>query len=201
MTATGKPLGPKPGLEGPSRLIRIVLALERRAERKWFLPAVSLFPLADYVLPFMPNQILLLCLSILTPRRWWQLALTFILAAGLGAFLGVLAIQTIDETILGVLPDTPAVATAREWLAAYGLGALVLLAMLPTPPRSAVILCALAGLPALSIGLCVMAGRTVPVLGYTYLGSRAPHLLRRSRRVDEVMRQIEKGRDRGRALP
>lgn len=39
------------------------------AIRRWFLPAVAIFPAADYVLPFLPNQMLLLALSVLHPKR------------------------------------------------------------------------------------------------------------------------------------
>jgi hypothetical protein len=59
--------------EPPSRAARIILALERRSDRRWFLPAVGIFPLSDYVLPFLPNQMLLgRALGVLRHRwlRW-----------------------------------------------------------------------------------------------------------------------------------
>lgn len=48
-----------------SRAARVVAALDGAADRAGFLPAVSAFPLADYVLPFLPNQIRLVALCLL----------------------------------------------------------------------------------------------------------------------------------------
>ena len=56
-------------IASPSRTARIVLWLDRVSGRPWFLPAVSAFPLCDYVAPVLPNQVLLLALTVLHPRR------------------------------------------------------------------------------------------------------------------------------------
>ena len=69
----------------PSRAARTIVALDRRADRPWFLPAIGLFPMSDYILPFLPNQMLLLGLAMLRPTRWISLAATFALATALGA--------------------------------------------------------------------------------------------------------------------
>jgi hypothetical protein len=48
-----------------TRAARVLLRLDRAAHRPWFLPAVAVFPLSDFVLPFLPNQILLTTLGAL----------------------------------------------------------------------------------------------------------------------------------------
>ena len=197
------PAAPLPPVAPPSRAARLVLALERRADRPWFLPAVSVFPLTDHVLPFLPNQMLLLGLSVLLPRRWWHLALAFVLATGLGAVLTALAIQELGRPLLETLFGATLTdgmgqdGTGAAVLAAverHGLIALAVLAMLPWPPRTAVIVCALAGLPPFAIGAAVAAGRVVPACAYTLIGARAPGFLRRWRAADRLLTAIEAGR-------
>jgi hypothetical protein len=179
----------------PSQTARTILALDSAAGRPWFLPAVSLFPLTDYVLPFLPNQMLLVALSILQPRRWWVFAMTFVIATALGALLTAYAIEAIGpwvlDNLVGGAPEQGVVANVLHLVEDYGLWALAALAMLPWPPRTGVIVCALAGLPAPLIGLAVALGRVVPAGAYTLVGSRSPHLLRRFRRIDRVMKEVE----------
>jgi hypothetical protein len=52
------------------------------------LPGAGFFPFADFAAPFLPNQLLLMSLSALNPKRRIQLAATFVFASGLGAFRG-----------------------------------------------------------------------------------------------------------------
>jgi membrane protein YqaA with SNARE-associated domain len=177
---------------------RALLALEKRSERAWFLPAVGVFPSFDYVLPFLPNQILLGGLSMLLPRRWIALAATFVIAAAIGAGLITVAIQQFGVPIVSRfvadMPESSALASAIALVRSYGLAALVAVAMLPWPPRTAVLACAIAGLPATSIGLAVLIGRVAPASLYACIGAKAPHLLRRLSKVDAIMREVEAGR-------
>lgn len=178
-----------------SRPARVLLSLERQASRPWFLPKVGLFPLCDYVLPFLPNQILLAALSMTLPQRWLGLAMTFAIATASGAALIIAAIQQWEVIAileaLGAMPDRAALAPVLEQIRAYGLVAMVGLAMLPWPPRVAVLACAVAGLPPVETGLAVFAGRVVPALVFAGMGAKAPHLLRRLASVERIMREVE----------
>jgi len=183
-------------IASPSRTARIVLWLDRVSGRPWFLPAVSAFPLCDYVAPVLPNQVLLLALTVLHPRRWWAFALAWVAAGALGAFLAAVAIQAAGpallDTLFGGAPEpTGSAAVALDLIERWGLWALVPLSMLPWPPRTAVLLCAIAGLPPQGIAAATALGRALPVGVYALLGSRAPHLLRRIRSVDRVLRKIK----------
>lgn len=179
----------------PSRAARIIAALDVIADRPWFLPAVSVFPLTDYVMPFLPNQMLLIVLSVLQPRRWCLFALAFVAATGLGAWLSAHAIQAVGPWLLDALfggrPEEGAAARVLGMVERHGLWALALLAMLPWPPRTGVVVCALGGLPPTLIGAAVAAGRVVPAGLYTLAGSRAPRLLRRFRSIDRVLGEVE----------
>jgi membrane protein YqaA with SNARE-associated domain len=184
--------------ETPSRTARLILALERRSDRPWFLPAVGASPLCDYVVPVLPNQMLLIGLSISLPHRWLALCLTFIGATALGAGLCAFAIQHWGQAALdqwlGGRPEAGAIAEVVAIIRHYGLPALSVIALLPWPPRTAVVACAIAGLPPLGIALAVMAGRVVPTFAMAGVGARAPTLLRRFKRIDAVLRQVEAAR-------
>ncbi|MCZ8172676.1 MAG: hypothetical protein ACK442_00180 [Novosphingobium sp.] len=179
----------------PSRAARSIFALERKADRPWFLPFTALFPMADYALPFLPNQMLLTGLALSLPRRWLALALTFALATGIGAGLVAAAIQYwgsgLVQMLSGSASDPGQAAKVLAALESYGLWALAGFAMLPWPPRLAVLVCALAGLSPAGMTLAVASGRLLPALSYAGLGALAPHVLRRNRRIDAVMREVE----------
>lgn len=178
----------------PRRAARIAAALDRAAGRRWFLPATAAFPLADYVLPVLPNQMLLIGLSMLQPRLWWRLALVFVLAGGTGAMLVATGVQAVGPALvemLGGAPSDGAAAQLLDRVRRHALWALAALALLPPTPRSAVILCAVAGLPPLGIGAAVAAGRTLPVGALALIGAVAPAQLRRLSSVDRLLREIE----------
>lgn len=183
---------------GRSRTVRTILALDRVAKRRWFFPAVSAFPLTDYFFPFLPNQMLLIALSVLHPGRWLAFAATFVLAAGAGAALTAAVIQAVGPGLISALSiSAPEAGTASEVLGAveiYGLWALAGLAVLPWPPRSGVLVCAIAGLPPAGIGTAVMLGRIVPATGYALVGAKLPHMLRRVRSIERVLEDVEVNR-------
>jgi membrane protein YqaA with SNARE-associated domain len=172
-----------------------LLRLEQQSGRPWFLPLVGAFPLCDYFLPFLPNQILLAGLSMLRPQRWLALALTFVTATAVGAALITVAIQHYGMPFLsqhlGNMPEPAALAPVLEQVRERGLLALFLLALLPWPPRLAVLACALVGLSPVQVGLAVLAGRVLPAGLYAGLGAKAPGLLRRLASVDRLMREME----------
>jgi hypothetical protein len=179
--------------------VRTVVALDGVADRRWFLPAVSVFPLSDYVLPFLPNQMLLVALSVLHPRRWLAFAATFVIAAAAGALLAALLIQTaagpwLLETVFGGGAKAGTAGNVLRAIESYGLFALAALAVLPWPPRTAVIVCAVAGLTPLGIGAAVAIGRIVPAIAYALIGAKSPNLLRRVPMIDRVLSQVGEAR-------
>ncbi|MEU9337057.1 VTT domain-containing protein [Streptomyces sp. NPDC048290] len=189
---------PAAGPGGSTRTVRLLLRLDRAAHRRWFLPALAVFPLSDYALPVLPNQMLLAGLSALHPRRWRVIALTFVTASVLGAFLVATAVHAAGppllETVGAVAPGQAELKEVAGWVERHGGWALAVLALLPWTPRAAVVMCALAGIPPWTVALAVLAGRPLPVTLLALAGARAPGLLRRSRRIDRVLREVEAGR-------
>ncbi|GLF92883.1 hypothetical protein [Streptomyces yaizuensis] len=173
-----------------TRTGRILVRLDRAAHRPWFLPALAAFPLSDYVLPFLPNQMLLMGVSALHPRRWPMIALTFVTASVVGAFLVASAVRSAGPWLLETVGAPAPGEGGLGPVARHGIWALALLALLPWTPRVAVLACALAGIPPWSIALAVLAGRPLPVTLLATVGARAPHLLGRFRRVERVLAEV-----------
>ncbi|MCM2388318.1 VTT domain-containing protein [Streptomyces albipurpureus] len=151
--------------------------------------------MSDYALPVLPNQLLLMGLSALHPRRWRMIALTFVLASATGAFLTALVFQTAGpwllSTIGGLAPQREELREVSGLITQYGVWAVAVLALLPWTPRAAVVMCALVGVPPWTIAVAVLVGRPVPVTLLALGGARAPLLLRRSRRLDRVLTEVE----------
>ncbi|MGX2993573.1 VTT domain-containing protein [Streptomyces sp. JNUCC 64] len=185
----------------PSRAVRALTRLDRAAHRRWFLPAVGVFPLGDYLLPVLPGQLLLAGLSALHPRRWWTLALTFVTGSVLGAFLTALAVRAagpwLREAAGRLAPEAAELARIGDLVAADGPWALALLALLPWTPRTAVVACALAGISPWTIALAALAGRPVPLVVIALVSARAPGLLRRFRGVDRALTAVAAARATG----
>ncbi len=163
-----------------ARTLRAVSFVHRSAGKPWFWPVVGLFPSLDYLLPVLPNQLLMIALSMLQPKKWPLVAMVFIAASALGAFGTALLIQALGEQWMRVMPFSPAGEAwkwAMEQVQRWGLFAVGLLALLPVPPRTAVLACAVAGLPAEGIAAAVAIGRTFPAIAISWLSARAPGFL------------------------
>ncbi|MFD7552788.1 hypothetical protein ACFV0R_28810 [Streptomyces sp. NPDC059578] len=177
-----------------TRTGRALSRLDRAAHRRWFLPAVGAFPLGDYVLPFLPGQLLLAGLAALHPRRRTALVLTFVAGSVLGAFLTAVAVQSAGPWLLdlvrGLAPEQAELDRFADLIAEHGQWALAALALLPWTPRVAVVACALAGIDPWTIALAVLIGRPVPLTLVALAGTRAPRLLRRSRRIDRMLAEV-----------
>jgi membrane protein YqaA with SNARE-associated domain len=175
--------------------VRLALRLDALAERRWFLPVVGVFPLADYAAPVLPNQLLLGGLSALRPERWRVLAATFLGAAVVGAIVVASVAGAAGPSVLDALADLDGVDEAVRWVERHGLWALLGLALLPWPPRTAVVACALVGFSPVAIGAVVLAGRSVPVVATAALAARAPAVLRRFPSLDRVLTAVATARD------
>ena len=105
---------------------------------------------------------LLVALAFLKPARWAVLALTFAVASAAGAGLIALAVQTLAPGAASWLTaNVEAAGTVFELVGAYGLWGLAALALLPAPPRTGVLLCAVAGVPPFGIAASALLGRLV----------------------------------------
>ena len=175
----------------PSRRERAIQWLDGAAAQRGFLFKVALFPLLDYALPFLPNQMLLVALSFLQQARWLALALTFAVASALGAFAIAAIVQSVGGSFSNWLAgNVDGAGQVIAFIERHGLIGLMVLALLPWPPRTAVMLCALSGLAPVQIMLAVGFGRLAPAAAIAFLAAQSPAWLRRIPGVDRQFARL-----------
>lgn len=136
---------------------------------------MSVFPLIGYLVPLLPTQLLLVALSFLHRSRWRLIALSFLVATSVGAYLTSVLIQSVGGGIKDyLLSSSECVRHVADAIAIHGLWAVAILGLLPWPPRSAVLICAFVGLNPAAIAISILAGRTVPTVLLSWLAARSP---------------------------
>ncbi|TFL19324.1 hypothetical protein [Jannaschia formosa] len=180
-----------PGRRARARLASALRWIDRQAARAGYYPRMGAFPFLDYALPVLPNQILLLVLACLHRERWLAIALTFAIASALGAVAVTLVVQIADSRSVArfLTGEIEAAGPVIAWIEAEGVWVLAALALLPTPPRSAVLVCALAGLPPVEIGGAIAAGRACSASAMAWLAARG------SRRLPPLARWLDRIED------
>ncbi len=174
------------------RLARVLRALDQRAEQRHFLPLVSVFPLIGYLVPLLPTQLLLVALSFLHRARWLSIALSFLVATSVGAFLTSVLIQSFGSGLKDHLLSNSASARQMAGIVeTHGLWAIAVLALLPWPPRSAVLICAFAGLSPTAIAIAILVGRAAPTVQFAWISAHAPELFRRIGWFGDMFDHIE----------
>jgi uncharacterized membrane protein YdjX (TVP38/TMEM64 family) len=175
------------------RLARTLRALDRRSEQPNFLLLMSVFPLVGYLVPLLPTQLLLVALSFLHRAQWLSIALSFLVATSVGAFLTSALIQSIGGGLKDyLLSSSENARQVAEIIAIHGLWAVAILALLPWPPRSAVLICAFIGLNPVAIAVSILAGRIAPTVLLAWFAAHSPDRLRRIGWFGDAFEHIEK---------
>jgi len=174
------------------KLTRVLRALDHRSAQPSFLPLMSVFPLIGYLVPLLPTQLLLVALSFLHRSRWPSIALSFLVATSVGAFLTSVLIQSLGGGLKDhLLSSSESARQVADGIAIHGVWAVAVLALLPWPPRSAVLICAFAGLNPAAIAISILAGRAAPTVLLAWLAARSPDALRRVGWFGEAFDHIE----------
>lgn len=184
-----------------SRTARFIAWVQRQAGHPWKWTACLLVPIADYIVPLLPANTLLMSLCAGHPKRWLRFALSFALSNAVGALaiswlLGLFG-HEILSILFGEVTEGSSWESAHAWLKNYGLWILIPLSMMPFPPRIAVAAAGIAGLNPALIGLSVFGGRLVPMLGFGLLGVRTPNWAKRftlTRRLLDNVASIQQER-------
>lgn len=159
--------------------------VRRHSGRRWSVPCAAGITTLDAVLPLVPTQSLLIALACLHPRRWLRTGLWFALGGVLGGIVlaGAVGVLGVDHFAAARAGDGAGSdgwhAVATTWIRAWGPWALALLALLPLPVRTAIIVCAVGGVPLPAIALALAAGRVVAFPGLAWLVTRRPAWLAR----------------------
>jgi membrane protein YqaA with SNARE-associated domain len=164
---------------------RWLVWLHRRAAHRDFLPLSGAVTALDAFLPVIPATSMLVATVWLRPKQWRQAALCFALGGAAGALalaaLLTLAGRPVLEPLLGDVADTTSWLRLEGWVRAHGVPVLFALALGPWPVRTAVAVCALAGIPLVQIGAAVLVARLVGFTVLAWLTARTPDWLARFR--------------------
>lgn len=171
----------EPARRGP--IVRLTRWLARRSQAPALPLMLPVFPATDFVFPVMPNQLLLVALSMLAPERWLAFALAFAVGGAIGGAAIAVAIQSFGLDIgklLGPLRENADAARVFAAIRENGLWFMAAVALLPWTPRLTVLVCAALGIAPLAIGLTLVVTRLVPACALALIGAKSPKLALRS---------------------
>ncbi|MFZ4404004.1 MAG: YqaA family protein [Pseudobdellovibrionaceae bacterium] len=163
------------------KIQKYVSFLQRYTDRIWYPPFIGFLAALDNFVIVIPNDGILISSAMLTPKRWFILALSI----AVGSTLGALALAVVVEQqglpwILDAYPgvtDTKAWTLSLEFFEKYGLFLVFAVAITPFTQQPAVILASLANTPLAQLAAVIFIGRFIKFLIMSYIGSHAPRLL------------------------
>ncbi len=163
------------------RIQFFVLWLCGYVNRAWYPPLIGVLAALDNLVVIIPNDGILIASSLLTPKRWWVLALS----VAVGSTLGALALAALVE-----LQGLPWILDTYPWLVGnqiwdlshqffdqWGLLLVFGVAVTPIMQQPAVILASLANTPLDKLAAVIFAGRFIKFLLMAFLAAHAPRLL------------------------
>lgn len=158
-----------------------VQILKRYSDRFWYPPFIGFLAALDNIVLLIPNDGILISSSMLTPKRWFVLALTVAIGSTVGAL--VLAALVELQGLPWILDLVPGVAETKTWTLSmdffqkYGLLLVFVVAITPLMQQPAVIFASLANTPLVELAAVIFVGRFIKYLIMAYIGSHTPRLL------------------------
>lgn len=125
---------------------------------------LAIVSIGDFFIPALPTQTSVLLLAWLQPKRALWIILAFAMCAAAGASILVLLAGLLDQYLQMATPSQESKMhqqwiTLQGYIKEYGLFALAIMSLLPTPPRTMVVLSLLSGLAWLPIITTVFVGK------------------------------------------
>jgi membrane protein YqaA with SNARE-associated domain len=163
------------------KIQRCIQVLQKFADRIWYPPFIGLLALLDNFVVIIPNDGILISSSMLTPRRWFLLALSVAIGSTIGSVLLAAFVETRGmEWILEVYPglhETASWIWTKNFFDKYGMILVFVVAMTPFMQQPVIIMASLAQSPLILLASIVFSGRFIKFLIMAYLGSHAPRYL------------------------
>lgn len=176
-----------------SRMDRLARYGVLQGAKRRTLLALGAVSVGDFFVPALPTQTSVIALGLMQPRRWLSIAFVFAVASALGVLLlaAVLALasgyaERFDSTRLGA-DWSAALEQIREW----GIWAVLVFSIFPTPPRLLTAATLLSGEGALSVAAAVFSGRMIWLSVFLLLLTRAPRLLARVPFLGRALQRFE----------
>lgn len=176
------------------RLRVYIQALQGFADRTWYPLLIGFLAALDNIVIIIPNDGILISSSMLTPKRWFVLALSVAVGSSFGAFVlaALVELQGLP-LILDMYPgvnETQAWQWSLEFFEKFGLLLVFVVAATPFVQQPAIILASLADTPLVQLVAVIFFGRLIKFLIMAYIGSHAPRLLTKMWGVKGEMKDV-----------
>ena len=164
-----------------NRIRRYIKILQKYADRIWYPPFIGMLAALDNIVIIIPNDGILISSSMLTPRRWFTLALTVAIGSTLGAI--ILAAFVENQGLEWILEMYPGINETKSWIwtedffEKYGMILVFVVAITPFMQQPAIIVASLAETPLFLLAAVIFSGRFIKFLLMAYIGSHAPRFL------------------------
>lgn len=178
----------------PKRLSRYAVL---HGSRRRALVALAGASVGDFFIPALPTQTSVVALGMLQPQRAPWIAVSFATAAALGAAV-LAALLTL---VSGYAAQFDSGQLGQAWVAVadrartYGVWAVLLASIFPTPPRLLTAAALLAGVSAAQVVAAVFAGKLVWFGVFLYLLISAPQRLDRVPVLGQTLKRFARFRD------
>lgn len=176
-----------------SRMERLARYAVLQGARRRTLGVLGAVSVGDFFVPALPTQTSVIALGLMQPARWVWIAGVFATASAVGVLLlaAVLALVTGYAQQFGPEEMGEAWITVMDQLREWGIWAVLLFSIFPTPPRLLTAATLLSGGGALAVSAAVFTGRMIWLLGFLLLLTRAPQWLVRVPVLGGVVRRFE----------
>lgn len=171
-----------------------VKLLQYYIDRVWYLPLLAVLAAVDTFLVIIPSDGIAISSAMLKPKKWFYFGIFSAVGSTLGGILLCYVIQTYGIQIVDSL--FPHLQASSVWIHTqkffdeYGLWLLFVIAATPLSQQPVLILAALARIPLFEIFLITLAGRSIKFCLLAYLGSHAPHLLKKLWGEQEELKEV-----------
>ncbi|MBC7420634.1 MAG: hypothetical protein H7328_07895 [Bdellovibrio sp.] len=166
-------------------LRKYIKILQKYADRIWYPPLIGMLAAIDNFVIIIPNDGILISSSMLTPRRWFTLALCVAIGSTLGSILLAAFVET--QGLQWIIEIYPGINQTKSWIwtedffERYGMLLVFVVAITPIMQQPAIILASLAETPLFLLAAIIFSGRLVKFLLMAYIGSHAPKILNKMR--------------------
>lgn len=175
------------------RMDRLARYAVLQGARRRTLAALGAVSVGDFFVPALPTQTSVIALGLMQPARWFWIAAVFASASAMGVLLlaTTLALVTGYAQQFGAEQMGEAWVTVMDRLREWGIWAVLLFSIFPTPPRLLAAATLLSGGGALAVSTAVFVGRMIWLLGFLLLLTRAPQWLAKVPLLGTALRRFE----------
>lgn len=155
--------------------------LQSFADRIWYPPLLGFLAALDNLIFVIPNDGLLISSSMLTPRKWFALAISVTIGSTLGALVLITVVKL--QGLPWILDVYPGLDQSHIWLWSldffqrYGMLLVFFVALTPIAQQPAIMLASLAQSSTQELCFVIFSGRLIKFIFLAYLASHTPKLI------------------------